>query len=80
MENPICTIKKSRREEIRIAFSQFKKGGKVYDMVSIRTFYDDGTGAGYRPGKNGFNGRVKLLPALIEGLQAAEQEARQAGL
>ena len=78
MENTICTIKKSQREEIRIALSEFTKDGTTYDMVSARVFYDDG--AEYRPGRNGINVRVNLLPALIEGLQAAAEKARDAGL
>jgi len=78
MENTIRTIKKSQREEIRIALSEFTKDGTTYDMVSARVFYDDG--AEYRPGRNGINVRVNLLPALIEGLQAAADKARAAGL
>ena len=78
MENTVRTIKKSQREEIRIALSEFTKDGKTYDMVSARVFYDDG--AEYRPGRNGINIRVNLLPALIEGLQAVENKARDAGL
>jgi len=78
MENAICTIKKSQREEIRIALSEFKKDGKTYDMVSARVYFDNG--AEYQPGRNGLNVRIKLLPSLIEGLQAAEQEALAAGL
>ena len=42
MENIVRTIKKSQREEIRIALSEFTKDGKTYDMVSARVFYDDG--------------------------------------
>ncbi len=78
MENTICTIKKSQREEIRVGLSEFKKDGTTYDMVSARVFYDDG--AEYRPGRNGLNVRLKLLPELIEGLQAAAAKARDAGL
>ena len=78
MENIVRTIKKSQREEIRIALSEFTKDGKTYDMVSARVFYDDG--AEYRPGRNGINIRVNLLPALIEGLQATENKARDAEL
>ena len=78
MENTICTIKKSQREEIRIGLSEFTKDGKTFDMVSARVFYDDG--AEYRPGRNGLNVRLRLLPELIEGLQAAADEARAAGL
>ena len=78
MESTVCTIKKSQREEIRIGLSEYTKDGTTYDMVSARVFYDDGSE--YRPGRNGLNIRVNLLPALIDGLQAAEQEARLAGL
>ena len=78
MENTVRTIKKSQREEIRIALSEFTKDGKTYDMVSARVFYDDG--AEYRPGRNGINIKVDLLPSLIEGLQAAADKARSAGL
>ncbi len=42
MEKLVRTIKKSQREEIRIALSEFTKDGKTYDMVSARVFYDDG--------------------------------------
>lgn len=78
MENIVKPIKKSQREEIRIGLSEYTKDGTTYDMVSARVFYDDG--AEYRPGRNGINVRVNLLPALIEGLQAAEEKARDAGL
>ncbi len=78
MERTIHVIKKSTREEIRIALSEFTKDGTTYDMVSARVFYDDG--AEYRPGRNGINLEVDLLPALIEGLQAAADEARAANL
>ena len=78
MESIIRTIKKSQREEIRIALSEFKKDGKTYDMVSARAYFDNG--AEYQPGRNGINVRVNLLPAVIEGLQAAADMARSAGL
>ena len=78
MENTVRTIRKSQREEIRIALSGFTKDGTTYDMVSARVFYDDG--AEYRPSRNGLNVRLKLLPELIEGLQAAAEKARDAGL
>ena len=78
MENTVRTIKKSQREEIRIALSEFTKDGTTYDMASARVYFDDG--AEYRPGRNGINVRIELLPALIEGLQAAADKARAAGL
>jgi len=78
METTVRTIRKSQREEIRIALSEFTKDGTTYDMVSARVFYDDG--AEYRPGRNGLNVRLRLLPELIEGLQDAADKARAAGL
>lgn len=78
MEKLISTIRKNQREEIRISLNEYTKDGTTYNMASARVFYDDG--AEYRPGRNGINLKVELLPALIEGLQAAEQEARIAGL
>lgn len=78
MENTVRTINKSLREEIRIALSEFTKDGTTYDMVSARVFYDDG--ADFKPGCNGINIRLRLLLELIEGLQAAADEARAAGL
>ena len=69
MENTVRTIKKSQREEIRIALSEFTKDGKTYDMISARVFYDDA--AESRPGRNGHHISPRLLPAPIQGLQAA---------
>ena len=78
MEKTVRVIRKSHREEIRIALSEYTKDGKTLDMASARVYFDDG--AEYRPGRNGINVRVNLLPALIEGLQAAAEKARDAGL
>ena len=78
MENTVRTIKKSQREEIRIGLSEFHKDGKQFDMMFARVYFDDG--AQYKPGRNGINLKVGLLPALIEGLQAAADKARAAGL
>ncbi len=78
MEKTVRVIRKSQREEIRIGLSEYTKDGKTYDMASARVYFDDG--AEYRPGRNGINIRLNLLPALIEGLQAAADKARAAGL
>ena len=78
MEKLITTVPKSQREEIRVGLSEFTKDGTTYDMAFARVYYDDG--AEYRPGRNGINIRVDLLPTLIEMLRAAELEAREAGL
>jgi hypothetical protein len=78
MEKTIRTIRKNQREEIRIGLSEFHKDGVTHDMVGARVFYDNG--AEYRPGRNGLNLKIEHLPALIEGLQAAADKARAAGL
>ena len=66
------------REEIRVALDEFETKDASYDMVSMRVFYEDG--GEYRPGRNGLNVRVELLPAIVAALRDAETEARAAGL
>ncbi len=79
MNKTIATISKNQREEVRVALSEFEKDGKAYDMVSARVFYDAGNGE-MKPGRNGINISVKLLPELVTALRQAESEARAAGL
>ena len=78
MEKTIHTIPKSQREEIRVGLSEFTKDGTTFNMAFARVYFDDG--AEYRPGRNGINVRVELLPELIAALQQAEAEAQAAGL
>ncbi len=78
MEKLVATIPKSARDEIRVALTEFSTGGAVHQMVSARVFFEDGPE--HRPGRNGINVKVTLLPALIEALQEAEREAKAAGL
>ena len=77
MKKLIATIPKRLGEEIRVALDEFEAGGTVYDMVSARVWFEDGPE--WRPGRNGINVKVGLLPALIEALTEAEREARRAG-
>ena len=77
MKKLIATIPKRLGEEIRVALDEFEAGGTVYDMVSARVWFEDGPE--WRPGRNGINVKVGLLPALIEALTEAETEARRAG-
>ena len=79
MDNVIATIPKNARERVVVALSEFEKDGVSYDMVSARVHYDDGSGQ-YKPGRNGLNVQVKLLPALVDALRQAEEKARAAGL
>ncbi len=78
MRKLIATIPKNGREEIRVSLDEFKTKDATYDMVSVRVFYEDG--GEYRPGRNGLNVRVELLPAIVAALRDAETEARTAGL
>ncbi len=74
----MATIPKSARYDMRVALTEFPTKDAVHQMVSARVFYEDGPE--HRPGRNGINLKVTLLPALIGALQAAELEARAAGL
>ena len=78
MRKLISTIPKNGREEIRVALDEFQTKDASYDMVSMRVFFEDG--GEYRPGRNGLNVRVELLPAILAALREAETEARAAGL
>ena len=78
MEKLIAAIPKNQREEIRVALSEFEKDA-TYDMVSARVHYDAGNGE-MRPGRNGLNVPVRLLPELVAALRQAGAEARAAGL
>ena len=79
MDKLVATIPKNRKEEIRVALSEFEADGQTFDMVSARVYFDAGNGE-YRPGRNGLNITVRRLPELIAALQAAEIAARAAGL
>ena len=78
MRKLISTIPKNGREEIRVALDEFKTKETTYDMISVRVFYEDG--GEHKPGRNGLNVRVELLPAIVAALRDAETEARKAGL
>ena len=78
MRKLISSIPKNAREQIRVALDEFKTKDATYNMIAARVFYEDG--GEYRPGRNGLNVRVELLPALVAALQQAETEARKAGL
>ena len=79
MDQLIATIPKNQREEIRVALSEFESKGTTHDMFGARVFYDAGNGE-RKPGRNGINIPVRLLPELVAALRQAEAEARAAGL
>lgn len=78
MELHIISIPKSNSEEIRIALTEYETKAATHQMVSARVFYEDGRE--WKPGRNGINVKVDLLPDLIAALQEAEREAQAAGL
>jgi hypothetical protein len=69
----IATFAKNRRETVRVTLSRFEE----IDLIDIRSFAGDDFDIAT---KKGISLRVALLPRLIEGLQAAETEARKRGL
>ena len=76
MEKTITTIEKNKREEIRIALTAYQG----HDLCDVRVFAEPYAGDEWISTKKGISLSVAKLPALIEGLQVAEREARQAGL
>ncbi len=78
MKKTVSIIRKSQRQQIHVGLSEYEKDGETFDMVFARVFFDDG--AEFRPGRNGLNIRVALLPKLIAALQQTEAEAQAAGL
>ncbi len=78
MRKLIATIPKNGSQESRVAPDEFEAGDVMYNMFSVRVFYEDG--GEYRPGRNGLNVRVELVPAIVAALRDAETEARKAGL
>lgn len=69
----VASFAKNRRETVRILLNRYEG----IDLIDIRCFAGDDRDIAT---KRGLSLRVALLPALIEGLQQAELEARQRGL
>ena len=76
MEKHITTFEKNKSEEVRVELSEFNG----HDLVAARIYATSRADGTRVPTRKGLTLNVKLLPALIEGLQAAEVEARAAGL
>ncbi len=76
MEKLIETVPKNAREEIRIALTEYHG----HDLCDVRVYAEPYSGDEWIATKKGLSLSVAKLPALIKGLQAAEREARQAGL
>lgn len=70
MAKPIATIEKNSREEIRV----FLDDWRGYDLVSLRVFFRRKNGEPL-PTKKGITFDVKLLPNIIDALDAARKAA-----
>lgn len=75
MAEPIATIRKNTKEEIRVDVSQYN--GR--DLFGARVWYrtDDGK---MRPSAKGIAFQVAQLPAFAEAVQAALTVAKKKGL
>ena len=76
MEKHITTFEKNKSEEVRIELNEFNG----HDLVAARVYATTKADGTRVPTRKGITLNVRLLPELIEGLQAAEVEARAAGL
>ena len=76
MEKHITTFEKNKSEEVRVELSEFNG----HDLVAARIYATSRADGTRVPTRKGLTLNVRLLPELIEGLQAAEVEARAAGL
>ena len=78
MLEPIATIEKNTREDVRVGLDVWR--GK--NLVDVRTFSDrsgDRVGDRYAT-KKGVTLRIEKLPSLIAALQQARDEAIRQGL
>lgn len=76
MEKLIAAFDKNTSEEVRVELSNFKG----HDLVGVRVYAMSNASGDQVPTRKGLTLNVRLLPTLIEGLQAAETEASAAGL
>ena len=71
----IAVVRKNKTDEIRVAFTTYE-GMNLLDVRVFSAF--DGGDA--RPTKKGIAVRIEKLPALIDALQTALNEAERRGL
>ncbi|AGT08119.1 transcriptional coactivator p15/PC4 family protein [Paracoccus aminophilus] len=64
----LAIIPKNQREEIRLSLDDYKG----MQLVNLRIWFkaDDGE---FRPSQKGIAFKAELLPAVLEGLQAAQK-------
>ena len=76
MNQTVATIRKNATEEIRVALTEFSG----HDLVDIRVFTEYRESGEIGPTKKGVSFKIQQLGEVIQALQSAEHEARQAGL
>lgn len=74
MKQIIRDIPKNGRETIRVELVEFEGT----QLVAARVWYVDGDEL--RPTRKGLSLAIKHLPALVQALQQAERNAREAGI
>jgi hypothetical protein len=72
----IATVRKNGSEEVRVALDNFRD----IDLLDIRVYAEFSAGGERKATKRGVSVRVDRLPALIDALLAAAEEARRRGL
>ena len=76
MEEVVATIAKNKREEVRVALTEYEG----HDLCDVRIFAEPYAGDEWVATKKGVCLGVAKLPGLIAALQRAEAEARANGL
>tara|TARA_R110002096_G_scaffold436056_1_gene666532 strand:+ start:93648 stop:93881 length:234 start_codon:yes stop_codon:yes gene_type:complete len=70
----IATVDKNQREQVQISLDSFKG----HNLVAVRVFYDAGGGE-MKPSKKGVSIRPDMLDGILDGLEAAKEEAIEKG-
>lgn len=77
MTDAIAIVEKNSREDVRIAIDEFR-GTQIVDVRVFASF--NGDAEERSPTKKGVSLKVERLPALIEALAQAKEEAIRRGL
>jgi len=77
MTDAIAIVEKNSREDVRIAIDEFR-GTQIVDVRVFANF--NGDAEERSPTKKGVSLKVERLPALIEALGQAKEEAVRRGL
>lgn len=72
----IASIQKNQRETLQVDLTEFRG----HNLVALRVWIPSSDGDGMRPTQKGVTVAVTLLPAILEALHKAHDEARRLGL